>query len=118
QPIAPVVAIARKYRDRMPMAVATGSAGWAARAVLTQINVLDWFQTLVGAEDTDRHKPEPDVYLEAARRLNVAPTRCCAFEDTDMGLESARRAGMEAVDIRDMIANSQASQEAQYESRP
>lgn len=102
KPVEPVVAIARQYRDKMPVAVATGSAGWAARVVLEHIGVLDWFQTLVAAEDTENHKPEPDVYLEAARRLKVDPTRCCAFEDTDMGLESARRAGMTAIDIRTM----------------
>lgn len=100
KPLEPVVAIARKYRGRMPMAVATGSAGWSARAVLTHINILDWFDTLVAAEDTDKHKPHPDVFLEAARRLATPPDRCCAFEDTDAGIESATRAGMDVVDVR------------------
>ena len=47
-----------------------------------------------------RHKPEPDVFLEAARRLGAAPGRCFVFEDTDLGLEAARRAGMAGVDVR------------------
>ena len=56
--------------------------------------------TVVGAEDTERHKPEPDVFLEAARRLGVEPARCVVFEDTELGLEAARRAGMTGIDVR------------------
>jgi len=56
----------------------------------------------VAAEDTTRHKPEPDVFLEAARRLCVAPAECTVYEDTDLGVEAARRAGMSWVDVRTM----------------
>ena len=51
-----------------------------------------------------RHKPEPDVFLEAARRLRVEPATCVVFEDTDIGLEAARRAGMAGVDVRGWVA--------------
>ena len=47
------------------------------------------------------HKPEPDVFLEAARRLGVLPAECRVYEDSDLGIEAARRAGMEWVDVRD-----------------
>jgi HAD superfamily hydrolase (TIGR01509 family) len=67
---------------------------------LDQIGVLELFSTVVGADDTERHKPEPDVYLEAARRLDVNPKLCVVFEDTDLGLEAARRADMIGIDIR------------------
>jgi len=62
--------------------------------------VSDWFDTIVTAEDTARHKPEPDVFLEAARRLGVAPQHCEVYEDSDLGIEAARRAGMQWVDVR------------------
>jgi HAD superfamily hydrolase (TIGR01509 family) len=55
---------------------------------------------VVGSGDVARHKPAPDVYLEAASRLAVDPARCVAFDDADGGLESARRAGMTVVDVR------------------
>ncbi len=64
----------------------------------------DWFDAIVGAEDTERHKPEPDVFLEAARRLGLEPAGCVVFEDSDLGLEAAARAGMAGVDIRDWLA--------------
>ena len=59
-----------------------------------------WLSALVAAEDVTRPKPAPDTYLLAAELLKVDPRRCRAFEDTDLGLESARAAGMEAIDIR------------------
>jgi HAD superfamily hydrolase (TIGR01509 family) len=71
---------------------------------LAALGITDWFAAVVAAEDTARHKPEPDVFLEAARRMNADPATCTVYEDTDIGLEAARRAGMQAVDVRLLIA--------------
>lgn len=100
QPIVEVVAVAEHFRGRMPMAVGSGGDGWVIERTLRTIGILDWMDAIVGAEDTERHKPEPDVFLEAARRLGVEPAGCTVFEDSELGLEAARRAGMEPVDIR------------------
>jgi beta-phosphoglucomutase-like phosphatase (HAD superfamily) len=102
RPIAKVVEVARASRGQLPMAVASGGQRRMVEKTLAQIGVLDWFPVVVTAEDTRRHKPEPDVFLEAARRLGVGPTACTVYEDTDLGLEAARRAGMRAVDVRRM----------------
>jgi HAD superfamily hydrolase (TIGR01509 family) len=67
---------------------------------LEALHLLEHFQAIVTADDVARGKPAPDIFLEAARRLGVAPARCYAFEDADLGLESARAAGMVAIDIR------------------
>ena len=99
-PIVPVVAIAAAYRGNLPMAVASGGYRAVVTSTLQRIGVFDWFGALVAAEDTTRHKPEPDVFLEAARRLGVAPAACAVFEDTDLGMEAARRAGMLGIDVR------------------
>ena len=64
------------------------------------VGLAELFETVVGSGDVARHKPAPDVYLEAAQRLGVDPGRCIAFDDADGGLESARRAGMAVVDVR------------------
>ena len=58
------------------------------------------FDTIVASEDTDRHKPDPEPFLEAARRLSARPERCVVWEDSDLGIEAARRAGMEWIDVR------------------
>ncbi len=100
QPIAPVVAIANAYRAVLPMAVASGGYRDVVGRTLDQLRIRSWFQAMVTAEDTARHKPEPDVFLEAARRLSVPPAACAVFEDTELGLEAARRAGMLGLDVR------------------
>jgi HAD superfamily hydrolase (TIGR01509 family) len=101
-PVAKVLEIARAARGRQPMAVASGGRRPIVERTLRQIGVHDWFLAVVTAEDTVRHKPDPDIFLEAARRLGVDPTRCTVYEDTEAGLEAARRAGMRPVDIREL----------------
>jgi len=82
--------------------VASGGYRDIILAQLERIGCADWFDAIVTAEDTKRHKPEPDVFLEAARRLNVRPEHCRVYEDADLGIEAARRAGMECVDVRQL----------------
>ncbi|HEX3905031.1 MAG TPA: HAD-IA family hydrolase [Polyangia bacterium] len=104
--IEPVLALARGHRERNegPLAVASGSVGRLVTRTLAALGITDWFAAVVAAEDTARHKPEPDVFLEAARRVNADPAACIVYEDTDIGLEAARRAGMRPVDVRPLIA--------------
>jgi beta-phosphoglucomutase family hydrolase len=100
RPLEHVVAVAAAYRGRLPIAVASGGYRETITRTLDQLGIRAWFDALVTAEDTARHKPEPDVFLEAARRLGVAAAACVVFEDTDIGLEAAHRAGMTGVDVR------------------
>jgi beta-phosphoglucomutase-like phosphatase (HAD superfamily) len=106
RPIAPVLAIARRHRGRLPLAIATGGTRWVIEKALRHLAIADWFDSLVTSEDVRRQKPAPDIYLEAARRLGVPPEHCRAYEDTDLGLEAIRAAGMEAVDVRKLRSGS------------
>lgn len=99
-PIEPVVYLVKKYAGKLPMAVATGGTRAICMKTLTTLKLVGHFQAVVTAEDVRYGKPAPDIFLECARRIGVAPQRCYAFEDADSGLEAARRAGMTAVDIR------------------
>jgi beta-phosphoglucomutase-like phosphatase (HAD superfamily) len=101
--IEPVIAVAAAHRGRLPLAVASGGYRDTITRTLNQVLLCDWFDALVTAEDTVRHKPDPDVFLEAARRLGAQPGRCVVFEDTDIGMEAARRAGMAGVDVRPWV---------------
>lgn len=98
--VEPVREIAERYRGRLPMAVASGGYRDVIARTVAFVGMTEWFDAMVCAEDVTKHKPEPDVFLEAARRLNADPARCVVFEDTDIGLEAARRAGMLGVDVR------------------
>lgn len=101
KPIDAVMSVARYYRGVKPIAVASGGFRKIIQQQLAIVAASDWFDAIVTAEDTTRHKPEPDVFLEAARRINVAPKECLVFEDADLGVEAAKRAGMNCIDVRD-----------------
>ena len=100
RPVEKVVAIAKREKGKRKIAVASGGFRWVILEQLAHIGLADWFDAIVTKEDTERHKPHPDVFLEAARRMNVAPEKCVVFEDADLGFEAARRAGMQVVDVR------------------
>ena len=84
---------------RIPFAVVSGSTRESVIASLVSLNLLDRFDTLVCAEDYRKSKPDPECFLLAASRLGVAPETCLVFEDTDMGIQAARAAGMASVKI-------------------
>lgn len=92
--------IARERFGHVPMAVASSGQKSIVRATLQTLDLLELFDQVVTVEDVEHPKPAPDLYLLAAKRLGVSPERCLVFEDTDEGLESARNAGMRAVDVR------------------
>ncbi len=100
QPIEPIVDIARRHRGVLPMGVGSGSTRAVVLQILAHLGLHGLFDAVVGAEDTKRHKPEPDVFLEVARQINVAPTACRVYEDADLGVEAAKRAGMMWFDVR------------------
>lgn len=100
QAIEPVAQIAREQFGNMPMAVASGGTRLVVSRILEQLGISQLFNCVVTAEDTEKHKPEPDVFLFAAKQLNIAPERCLVYEDADLGVEAARRAGMQCIDIR------------------
>jgi beta-phosphoglucomutase family hydrolase len=104
-PIPSVVEIVREFHGKLPMAVASGGTRKVIDLILRHAGIHSYFQAVVTSEDVLRQKPAPDIFLEAARRLGVVPERCRAFEDTDLGLQAIRSAGMEAVDVRPWYLN-------------
>jgi len=103
QPVIPVKAIAEFHREYIPMAIATGSPKWMAEKILKNLGIRDWFGAVVGADDVENPKPAPETYLRAAELIGVDPKRCHAFEDTELGMQSARNAGMTVVDITTLL---------------
>ncbi len=103
-PIEAVVEVVRQNRGVKPIAVASGGFRAIIQRQLEQIAMHDWFDAVVTAEDTAKHKPEPDVFLEAARQLGTSPKHCIVFEDADLGVEAARRAGMNCIDVRSFFS--------------
>ena len=84
---------------RWPLGLASSSNRELIDLVLRVSGLERWFAATVSSEEVPRGKPAPDVYLEAARRLNVPPERCAAVEDSENGIRSAKAAGMRVVAI-------------------
>ena len=79
------------------LAICTASTPANMKLAFDKFGLDDWVDTVTSPADGLRGKPHPDIFLEAARRLGVAPEHCIVFEDAPLGIEAARRAGMQAV---------------------
>ena len=99
-PIEPVVQVIKDYDGKLPMAVASGGMRHIVEKTLRALDLTDRFSAIVTAEDVKHGKPAPDIFLEAARRLDVESRLCLAFEDANMGVQAARAAGMDVIDVR------------------
>lgn len=88
---------------KVPCAVATSSRREGALKKLRMTDLDRYFDTVVTVDCITNPKPAPDPFLEAARRLSLAPERCIAFEDSDTGAAAARAAGMVVVQVPDMV---------------
>jgi HAD superfamily hydrolase (TIGR01509 family) len=99
----PLIPGARKAVERMagsfPLGLASSSNRELIDAVLELAGLAEFFRATVSSEEVPRGKPAPDVYLEAAHRLGVAPEKCAAIEDSHAGIRSAKAAGMRIVAI-------------------
>ena len=93
------VEVVRRLAAEFPLALASSSNRAIFEEVLSLAGLADAFQATVSSEEVPRGKPAPDVYLEAARRLGIAPERCAAVEDSHSGIRSAHAAGMRVIAI-------------------
>jgi len=103
QPVNAVIDVARAYHKKLPMAVASGGKQETIFKVLDHLDIRDLFDEIVTSESVAHQKPAPDIFLEAARRLNIPPATCRAYEDSMLGLQAIRAAGMQAVDVRQLL---------------
>jgi len=81
------------------LAVATGSRREKVEMLLNKTKLREYFDVIAAGEDVTRGKPAPDIFLEAAQRLQVPPSSCLVFEDAVQGVEAAKQAGMACLAI-------------------
>jgi len=86
---------------KIKMAVATATKEDKTRQYLSELNVLDYFDAVVSAHMVKNGKPKPDIYLEAASRLELNPKDCIALEDSPNGIRAAYEAGCIPIMIPD-----------------
>ena len=88
---------------KIPVAVATSTRDSNARLRLEQVGLLGYFSVLVGGNEVTHGKPEPDIYLEAIRRLGIDAAASYALEDSHAGVRSARAAGLNVIMVPDIV---------------
>jgi HAD superfamily hydrolase (TIGR01509 family) len=89
----------RAMAERWPLGIASSANRPLIELVVELAGLVGCFRAAVSSEEVAHGKPAPDVYLEAARRLDVPAARCAAVEDSSNGLRSAAAAGMTVVAI-------------------
>ena len=95
-----VINILNAARDR-GLKIAIGSASKNAITILERLNLLEYFDTIVDGNKVSKAKPDPEVFLNAAKEMGVKPEECIVFEDAEAGIEAAINGGMQVVGIGD-----------------
>ena len=85
--------------EGIPLAVASSAMTKNVDFVVDTLKLRSYFASIVTGDDVSRPKPDPEIYIQAAERLTLAPAKCVAFEDSFVGIESAKRASMKCVAI-------------------
>jgi beta-phosphoglucomutase-like phosphatase (HAD superfamily) len=104
-PIVPMLELVHAYRGILPMSVGTGSNRKGALQSLEDVELTEFFELIVTADDVELGKPHPEVFLKSAIHMGIAPADCLVFEDGPMGMKAAEAAGMPWVDIRPLLAD-------------
>ncbi|WP_119342563.1 HAD family hydrolase [Facilibium subflavum] len=99
-PIKPVVDIIEKYHRKLPMVVISGGASENVYKTLEALNLIDYFEFIITADDDHPTKESPEAFLQIAKRLGVKAQQCHVFEDGKPGLINAIKADMVVTDIR------------------
>jgi beta-phosphoglucomutase len=88
------------HRAGFAQAIGSSAPHANLELILRLTGLTDFFAAMVGSEDTDRGKPDPQVFLLSAQRLGVSPPRCVVFEDAVAGVQAAHAGGMKSVAVR------------------
>jgi beta-phosphoglucomutase family hydrolase len=103
EPVQEIIAIVKEYHGKLPMSVGTGASRKSTEVQLSALKIAGYFDAIVSADDVTSHKPEPETFLKCAQLMGVEPTACQVFEDGDLGIEAAKKAGMMVTDVRPHI---------------
>jgi beta-phosphoglucomutase len=97
--ILPGVVPVLQYLKEQNQAIALGSASKNARPILEKTGIMEYFDVIIDGNDVSNAKPDPEVFLQAARKLGIANDQSIVFEDSVAGVQAANIAGMTSVGI-------------------
>ena len=101
EPTKGIITLLKKLKSkRIKLAIGSSSTKKQIKYVLNKLDIAHLFDSVVGAEDIDHSKPDPEIFLKAAAELNAHPSECLVVEDSKLGVEAAKRAHMKCVGYR------------------
>lgn len=101
-------------RKGLKIALATSSQRYFAEHILKNIGLFGYFDALVTADDISRGKPDPEIYLKAAKTLGIDPASCVAVEDAFLGIRAAGDAGMRVIGYQNPNSGKQDTSRADF----
>jgi len=101
QEILPDVCKVLDFLSEEKQGIALGSASKNARMILEKVNLINQFEVIVDGNDVTKGKPNPEVFLNAAKELNIQTNNCIVFEDSVAGIQAANTANMISIGIGD-----------------
>lgn len=94
----------RMEREGIRMGIATSNSRQLAVAALDALHIRSYFSAIVTSDEVSRGKPAPDVFLQAAKVLEVLPENCLVFEDIPNGIRAGKSAGMSVCAVHDQFS--------------
>src|SRR5262249_33675290 len=88
------------HADGVPQAIGSSAPRGNIELILEVLGIADVCEVVVGMEDKTRGKPDPEVFLVAAKRLGAKPSRWLVFEDAVAGVQAAKAGGMKCIAVR------------------
>lgn len=97
--------IYKAHKKNLGLAVASSASPKRINAILDLFEIKKYFKVIVSGDDAKKGKPDPEIFLVAARKLNVKPENCVVIEDSENGVLAARSAGMRCIGFAGMPHN-------------
>lgn len=88
------------HKEKYPMALASSNNRGAVNAIIKEFNLNKYLTVSITGDEVDRGKPDPEIFLTAAEKLNVQPERCLVFEDANNGVAAAKAANMKCIGLQ------------------
>lgn len=99
--------IKKLHSQNIPIAVTTSAGRDGTKLILEKIGIFELFNVVTTREDCDKHKPDPEPYLTTTQKLGLAPNLCVAIEDTALGVQAAKAAGLYCIAIPNQYTRDQ-----------
>lgn len=106
KPIKQVLDVALHFHGTTPLAIGSGGDRKTVMMTLSKLSITHLFDSIVTADDVEKHKPFPDTFLKCANEINISPNECVVFEDAPPGFSAAKSASMGLIDVNDFVKSS------------